>query len=63
MTLAEATRQYQVALEHHMRAQRELGTTLSAADELAEADTELGLARREMEVAWMKTLDPSPTTP
>jgi hypothetical protein len=39
-----------------MKAQRELGTTLSAADELAEADTELGMARREMEVAWMEHL-------
>ena len=54
MTLAEATRQYQAALEHRRRARDQAAETVSLSDELAELDDDVRRAEAVMYDAWIQ---------
>ena len=54
MNLAEATRQYQAAIEHRRRARTETADTVSLADELAGLDDDVRRAESVMYDAWIQ---------
>jgi hypothetical protein len=53
MNVAEATRQYQVALEHERRGRTELGDVISAAGDLADAAHGTQAAGDLLFVLWL----------
>ena len=52
MTTAEATRQYQAALEHRRRARTEIGDTVSLEEELEQTEHDCDLAQSAMIREW-----------
>lgn len=57
MTLAEAIRQYQIALEHRRTVDWFFDGTWSAAEELDQAYEDVAQAKRRMEIAWMSHIE------
>ena len=53
MDLAEATRQYQAAIEHRRRARSEAADTVSLTDELDAIDQDVAQAEAAMYDAWV----------
>jgi len=56
VNLAEAQRQYQIALEHARSAREQAATVVSFEDEADEARSELIDAKRQLDVAYLNRI-------
>ena len=60
MTVGEASRQYQVALEARRTLRGQVGELSGFEDELAEADSDVEHARQQLIAAWLESTPQSP---